>query len=71
MNTEKFDDKATYGAVRGAIRAQGIEKVRLAVYGQDNVYKQEHVNEAVALCIYINSRMAKKELQAKLDKMGY
>lgn len=61
-----YDEQKTYGYVMYAIRSKGIESVRKAVYGEDEKYS----NEAVAICMWVNSRMAKKELQAKLDIMG-
>lgn len=58
-------DKNIYAIVQSAIRAQGIEKVRSIVFHGDAEA------EGVAMCHYINTRMAKKELQDKLEEAGF
>jgi len=61
--------KTTYEIVREAMRTKGIKVVRVIVYGQGeegfDINRDSH--EAIAMQLFIDSRMQKNELTQELQ----
>lgn len=66
-STQAQKDKDIFGIIMRAIQEKGIESVRAIIYGTStNVANSAIGNEAIAMGMFVNSRMEKIAIQDNL-----